>query len=92
MGTNAIPSGPPIGVVVFLNVPEDATLAEIDNFTLDGPEFGINLGRPNDSAESWVFSIPSLRARSYGMGKLFRIQWSDRSVMPAEYKNSLPVS
>ncbi|CAB4011431.1 Hypothetical predicted protein [Paramuricea clavata] len=92
MGVNAIPSGPPIGVVVFLRVPEDSTLGEINNFTLDGREFGINLGRPDDSAESWVFSIPSLRARSYGMGNLFRIRWKDRSVIPVEYENSLPVS
>jgi hypothetical protein len=40
----AIPFGPPIGVVVFLTVQEDVTLGEINNFTLDGPEFGINLG------------------------------------------------
>jgi hypothetical protein len=92
MGVNAIPFGPPIGVVVFLTVPKDVTLGEINNFTLDGPEFGINLGRPDDFAESWVFSIPSLRARSYSMGNLFRIWWKDRSVMPAEYENSLPVS
>jgi hypothetical protein len=67
---------------------------EIDNFTLDGTEFGINLGRPNGFAESWVFSVPSLRVRSYGMGNLFRIWWSDRSVMAGEveYENSLPVS
>ncbi|CAB3981819.1 Hypothetical predicted protein [Paramuricea clavata] len=92
MGVNAIPFGPPIGVVVFLTVPEDVTLGEINNFTLDGPEFGINLGRPDDFAESWVFSIPSLRARYYAMGNLFRIRWKDRSVMPAEYENSLAVS
>ncbi|CAB4000150.1 Hypothetical predicted protein, partial [Paramuricea clavata] len=62
--------------------PEDLALGEIDNFTLDGPEFGINLGRPDDSAESWVFSVPSLRACSYGMGNLFRIRSKDRSVIP----------
>jgi hypothetical protein len=41
-----------------------------------------------------VFSVPSLRVRSYGMGNLFRIWWSDRSVMAGEveYENSLPVS
>ncbi|CAB3993936.1 Hypothetical predicted protein [Paramuricea clavata] len=65
MGVNAIPFGPPIGIIVFLIVPEDITLGEIDNFTLDGPEFGINLGRPDGFAESWVFSVPSLRVRSY---------------------------
>ncbi|CAB4041709.1 Hypothetical predicted protein, partial [Paramuricea clavata] len=58
MGVNAIPFGPPIGVVVFLTVPKDVTLEEIDNFKLDGPEFGINLGRPDGFAESLVFSIP----------------------------------
>ncbi|CAB4037265.1 Hypothetical predicted protein [Paramuricea clavata] len=92
MGVNAMPFGPPIGVVVFLTVPEGLALGEIDSLTLDGPEFGVNLGRPNDSAELWVFSIPSLRARSYGMGNLFRIRWKDRSVTPVEYENSLPVS
>ncbi|CAB4013968.1 Hypothetical predicted protein [Paramuricea clavata] len=92
MGVNAMPFGPPIGVVVFITVPEDVMLGEINNFTLDGPEFGINLGRPDDSAESWVFSIPSIRARSYGMGNLFRIRRKHRSVMPVEYENSLPVS
>ena len=55
MGVNAIPFGPPIGVIVFLTVPEDMTPGEINNFTPDGPEFGINLGRPDDFAESWVF-------------------------------------
>jgi hypothetical protein len=92
MGVNAIPFGPPIGVVVFLTIREDVTFGNINNFTLDGPGFGINLGRPDDSAESWVFSIPSLRTRSYGMGNLFRIRWKDRSVMSVEYENSLPVS
>jgi hypothetical protein len=43
MGVDAIPFDPPIGIIVFLTVTEDATLGEIDNFTLDGPEFGINL-------------------------------------------------
>ena len=92
MGVNAMPSGPTIGVIAFLTVPEDVMLGEIDNFTLDGPESGINLGRPDGFAESWVFSIPSLRARSYGMGNLFRIRLKDRSVMAVEYENSLPVS
>ncbi|CAB3991171.1 Hypothetical predicted protein [Paramuricea clavata] len=90
MGVNAIHFGPPIGIIVFLTVPEDVTLAEIEDFTLDGPEFGINLGQPDGFAESWVFSVPSLRVRSYGMGNLFRIWWSDRSVMAVEYENSLP--
>ncbi|CAB4043313.1 Hypothetical predicted protein, partial [Paramuricea clavata] len=77
MGVNATPSGPPIGIVVFLIVPENITLGEIVNFTLKGLKFAINLGQPDDFAESWMFSIPP-----YGMGNLFRIRWKDRSVMP----------
>ena len=92
MGVNAMPFGPPIGVIAFLTVPGDVVLGEIDNFTIDGPEFGINLGRPDDSAESWVFSIPSLRTRFYDSGNLFRIRWKDRSVMSIDYENSLPIS
>ena len=73
MCVNAIPFGPPIGIIVFLTVPEDVTLGEIDDFTLDGPEFGINLGKADGFAESWVFSVPSLRISAYGMGNLFRL-------------------
>ncbi|CAB3999695.1 Hypothetical predicted protein [Paramuricea clavata] len=100
MGVNAIPFGPPIGIIIFLTIPEDVTLGEIDNFTLDGSGFGINLGRPDGFAQTRVFpyrlyaSVPTVWGTCLGYGGVTDRSWLVRTKAKtrSSYRNNLTIS